>query len=125
MSNLTSGGVLDQEVLDNLRALQRPGKRIFEKIIGIYLNDSPKAIAELENALEVGDAKQIAYLAHRLRSGSANLGATNLVNYLRELEAVGRTDSWKSAASLIAQVKDEYTRVDTALRQELQVALAE
>lgn len=125
MSNLTSGGVLDQEVLDNLRALQRPGKRIFEKIIGIYLNDSPKAIAELENALEVGDAKQIAYLAHRLRSGSANLGATNLVSYLRELEAVGRTDSWKSAASLIAQVKDEYTRVDTALRQELQVALAE
>lgn len=124
MSKSTPDGLLDQQALDNIRALQRPGSRVFEKVVGIYLKDCPAAIAELESALHAGDATRIAQLAHRLKSGSANLGATALAEYLRELEAIGRAGSCEGAAELISLVKDEYGRVEAALRQELQIAHA-
>lgn len=123
MSNSTSNGLLDQQALDNIRALQRPGSRVFEKVVGIYLKDSPSAIAEMESALRAGDAKRIAHLAHRLKSGSANLGATALAETFRELETLCRDGSCDGAAALVARAKDDYARVATALHHELQVAL--
>jgi len=125
MSKSSSDVLLDQQALDNIRALQRPGSRVFEKVVGIYLKDCPSAIAELESALRAGDASRIAKLAHRLKSGSANLGATTLAEYLRDLEAIGRSGSCDGAAELLSQIKHEYIRVEAALHHELQRALAQ
>lgn len=127
-STMTSPGsdaVLDQQALNNIRALQRPGSRVFEKVVGIYLKDCPSTIAELESALRAGDPTRISQLAHRLKSGSANLGAITLAGYLRDLEAIGRGGSCDGAEELLGQVKNEYAKVEAALRHELQLAMVQ
>lgn len=125
MSNSPPNGLLDQQALDNIRALQRPGSRVFEKVLGIFLKDTPAALAEMESALHARDAKRVAHLAHRLKSGSANLGATALAEILRELETVCREGSLNGAATLVARAKDEYGLVASALHHELQISLAD
>lgn len=125
MTDSSSDAVLDQQALNNIRALQRPGSRVFEKVVGIYLKDCPSTIAELERALRAGDAARMSQLAHRLKSGSANLGATTLAGYLRDLEAIGRGGSCDGAEELLSQVKNEYTKVEAALRHELHLVMAQ
>jgi HPt (histidine-containing phosphotransfer) domain-containing protein len=111
--------VLDQQALNNVRALQRPGNALLAKVIGIFLKDSPMVLTELQRCVDANDPVQMSKLAHRLKSGCANLGATRLAEQLRELEALGKAGSCEGARALFDQVQQEYPRVEQALKREL------
>lgn len=113
-------GVLDQQALNNIRALQRPGTpNILEKIILLYLAESSQCLAQLEAAAQQHDASTLAKVAHRLKSGSANLGATQLSIWLKELELISRNGQLDKTATLMQQIRAELPRVEAALRREI------
>jgi HPt (histidine-containing phosphotransfer) domain-containing protein len=114
--------VIDQKVLDNIRALQEEGKEdLLNKIITIFLNDSPERLEELRKAVNSGDAPSINRIAHTLKSSCANLGAMNLSSHFKEMEAMGRTNSIEQAPELLSQIEVEFKAVEAALRAELTV----
>jgi CheY-like chemotaxis protein/HPt (histidine-containing phosphotransfer) domain-containing protein len=114
--------VIDQKVLDNISALQEEGKEdLLNKIITIFLNDSPERLEELRKAVNSGDAPSINRVAHTLKSSCANLGAMNLSSHFKRMEAMGRTNSIEHAPELLSQIEIEFKAVEAGLRAELTV----
>jgi two-component system sensor histidine kinase/response regulator len=112
---------LEAEVLDRIRALQRPGTpSLLAKIIGVYLDNSLTLVQRLREALAQGDAAALCETAHSLKSSSANLGAAQLATLCKELEYRGREQRLEGAAALLTQLEVEYDQAREALAVELE-----
>ena len=108
--------VLDARVLDDLRALggaDDPG--LLTELIELFLRDAPERIAEIEGALERGDAASLERAAHTLKSSSANLGATSLSALCREIEAAARARATAGLPALVTRSRELYRRVEAEL----------
>ena len=80
---------IDPSALEALRALQAPGAPdIRERVIGLYLQQTPRQLEDLRSALAGGDTSAVARAAHTVKSSSANVGAMRLSALCRELESV-------------------------------------
>ena len=112
---------IDAKVLQSLR--QMAGSKANEfltKIIDNYFEETPQLLSAMKEAVTTEDPDALAYAAHKLRSASANLGATNLSLLCKELEALGRAGSTLGGLPLISQIETVYEAVKLALRQEIQ-----
>jgi len=117
---LTSQCIIDQNALDNIRALQEEGQEdILNKVIKIFLDDSPERLIELRKAVDSGDAPSINRIAHTLKSSCANLGALRLSSLFREMEMMGRRNSILYASELLSQIGVEFKTVVAVLEEEL------
>ena len=113
--------VLEQETLERIRALQRPGKpNVLSKIINLYLENSPGLIETVRKSVEQGDGAALCEAAHSLKSSSANLGAVSMAAVCKKLEDMGRDGRTDAAKALIGRIESEYKSVSTALADELE-----
>jgi len=111
--------VINQAALDNIRQLQRPGKPdLLQKIVTLFMNDSPGLLNMLREAIDQDDAEQVRMHAHRFKSGSANLGALQLAELCKQLEEMGRGNELGDALTLLTRVENEFKAVSVALQQE-------
>ena len=108
---------LDAAVFGELRQMLGQDKFLAEAI-DTYLEDAPKLLQAIAIAVAQGKASDLQYAAHTLKSSSALFGATSLSQFCQQLEVSGSTGSWTEVAALMPQVKTEYEKVHTALRQE-------
>jgi signal transduction histidine kinase/DNA-binding response OmpR family regulator len=82
---------LDHSAIDAVRQLDPDGQdRLLSRLIALYRDDSSQLLADMENALKVGDTENVARAAHTLKSSSANLGATNVAAIARQIEHAAR-----------------------------------
>ncbi|MGB3206018.1 MAG: PAS domain S-box protein [Crinalium sp.] len=112
---------IDAKVLQSLR--QMAGSKANEflaKIIDNYFEETPQLLSAMKDAVTTEDSAALVYAAHKLRSASANLGATNLSLLCKELEALGRAGSTLGGLSQISQIETVYEAVKLALQQEIQ-----
>jgi PAS domain S-box-containing protein len=78
---------IDQAALAAIRVLQRPGQPdIVARIVTQYMDSSPEIIDRIRRAVLSKDAVELRAAAHRLKSSSAQLGASALASDCRELE---------------------------------------
>jgi len=121
----TATGVLTQKPLDNIRAMQMPGSpSILDRVIHIYLEESPGLVGAIHQAILDRDANTLLESAHSLKSSSANLGAMQLSELSRELEALGNKADIDQASLLMDQLDSEFERACNALKKELVPATA-
>jgi len=85
------------------------------ELIDSFLEEAPQLLAELNQAVEGGDAAGVRRVAHSLKSNGADFGATAFSNLCKELEMIGKSGEVDSAADLSGQVVAEYERVELAL----------
>ena len=112
--------VLDQQVLNRLRMMQRPGApSILQKVIDIYLQNSPALIDDIRTAVFNKDAVALTRAAHSLKSSSANLGASRLSELCKSLEQMGRAQALKGSDEILVQMLDDSDQVMAALKAEL------
>jgi len=110
--------VIDPQAIENLRALN-PGDNdeFLREIAGIFLEDTPQRIAELDQSLASGDAAKFARAAHSIKGSSANLGALALRAVAEKLEHRSRTQGLAEVGELVAEVKSEFGRAHAALTE--------
>jgi CheY-like chemotaxis protein/HPt (histidine-containing phosphotransfer) domain-containing protein len=121
----TGGSAINQAALDNIRGLQQQGKPDFlEKIITLYMNDSPGLINGLRDSIDKNDAHQVRMLAHRFKSGSANLGALELAELCGQLEESGLNNEMGNAETLINRIEREFKTASVALLNEITRSVA-
>ena len=116
---------IDETVLDRLAALQRPGKvGVVEQVVGLYLDDSGRALDALREALARHDLAIATQNAHNLKSSSSHVGATGLSIQFAALERAARAGDAERAASLLTSAEAVYARVCARLRQRLEAGTA-
>jgi signal transduction histidine kinase/CheY-like chemotaxis protein len=117
--------LLDRRALEAIRELSPDrGATILARVIDSYLVTAPDQLEALQRALAAADTKTLQTQAHSLKSSSANVGARELAELARELEALGRTGQTADAAGLVERMAKEFLRVREALVAERERGLA-
>ncbi len=108
--------VIDTRAIEDLRALN-PGDNdeFLREIVGIFLEDTPQRITELEESLAAADISKFTRAAHSIKGSSSNLGAVALRAVAEELEHRSRTQGLADAPAAIAQIKTEFARAQAEL----------
>jgi HPt (histidine-containing phosphotransfer) domain-containing protein len=111
---------IDQSVLASLRKLQQDGKPgILNRLIEMFLDDTPPKLAALREAVAQEEAKALEQVAHALKGSSASLGALHMASICEEFEAFDRSGDLRHAPGLLSQLEVEFDRVRDALMAEL------
>ena len=95
--------------LDQLRELDPVGGMgLARRILKIYLDNSGALMAQIEQAIDVGDGESLRRAAHSLKSSSANVGAETLSGCFKQLESLGRDGQLVKASTDFAETRREY-----------------
>ena len=101
---------LDHAAIEAVRQLDPEGQdRLLSRLIALYRDDSSQLLADMENALKVGDAENVARAAHTLKSSSANLGATNVAAIARQIEHAARGGDLKDLPASVTKLRAQRT----------------
>ena len=104
---------------DAAQALERVGgdEELLFEVVEIFINEAPKALTRLRQALSRGDAEAVERVAHGLKGEIGYLGIRALSQQTRELEEAGRRRDMASAEPLVASLEAEIPYVVSAVRQ--------
>ena len=105
MSTEVAGTGIDRQV-----ALSRVGgdTELLREIANLFLEEYPRAMTSLREALSRGDAKEVERAAHGLKGSVANFGARAAVDAALTIEGLGR-------ARQLAEVEQALRTLDLAL----------
>ena len=115
MPQAQAAAVLDHETLAELRAVL--GGEL-DKLIALFLEDTPLLLARLEAAALAPDFHELREAAHSLKSSSANLGAMALSAAAKRVELGARMLTLDRPAVAVALIATEFARARMALLTE-------
>ncbi|MGB6167187.1 MAG: response regulator [Geitlerinemataceae cyanobacterium] len=118
--HLDTSATLCPIVLQNLREIDA-----LEETIELYLQETPKLLAKLHNAVSEHDATALKDAAHSLKSTSAALGAFPLSSVSARIEVFSRIGDLEKAISLVPQLECQYRQVEIAFAAECQISIEE
>lgn len=101
--------VIDPQTIENLRKLT-PGDNdeFLRELVGIYLDDTPLRLLELDQSLASGDRPKFTRAAHSIKGSSANLGAVAVRSVAESLEHRSAQEDLSALAGLIVELKAEF-----------------
>jgi PAS domain S-box-containing protein len=113
---------LDSKVISELKQMigEEDFNEVFADLINAYLEDSPKLIEGLINALATRNLPEVKINAHTLKSSSASLGALKLADLSKKVELCSIKNDLKESSVIIPQLIAEYKQIEVLMRQELQ-----
>jgi signal transduction histidine kinase/DNA-binding response OmpR family regulator/HPt (histidine-containing phosphotransfer) domain-containing protein len=112
---------IDVKVLQSFRNMVgEKADLVLAEMIDCYLEDAPKLISAIAQAVGQGDATQLRHASHTLKSSSATLGAMTLSHLCKKLEVMSRAGNSEYAEDHLPQLEAEYKRVRAALQLERQ-----
>ncbi|HYD95549.1 MAG TPA: response regulator [Noviherbaspirillum sp.] len=101
--------VIDRRRIDQLLELQDENNpTLASDIIQLFVNDSPKHLQNIGEALASGSAEDLVSAAHRFLSSIENLGAQRMRKHCMELERLGRERSLEGATALLEALRREF-----------------
>jgi HPt (histidine-containing phosphotransfer) domain-containing protein len=111
---------IDRKVLDEIRAFDGNGNsELAERLISVYIENSPKFIKELNETAANGDHDALQMTAHTFKSSSLSLGAMTLASLCDQLKHCDHHPDNGAVSELIVQIEAEHKRVVAALQREL------
>lgn len=115
---MSETSAIDPQAIENLRALN-PGDNdeFLREIAGIFLEDTPLRMNELDQSLAAGDIATFTRAAHSIKGSSANLGAIGLRAVAEKLEHQSRTEGLGNVTGLLADLRQEFIRAQTELNK--------
>lgn len=103
---------IDQTALNNIRALQRPGKPdLLGRIVTLFLNQTPDAITTILNALTAGDLDTVRTSAHSMKTSAAYVGATQFSIRMSDIESAAREGQLSRCQELTLDLQEHAAQV--------------
>lgn len=93
------------------------GGEFLREIVGIYVEDTPKRLADLRTFEASGDVPSFTRAAHTIKGSSANVGAQALKAIAERLEFISRREGLGGVGPLIADCEAEFARVTAELKR--------
>jgi HPt (histidine-containing phosphotransfer) domain-containing protein len=87
-------------------ALERVGGDfdVLREVAGLFLEERPRLMADVEQALQTGDGPRLARAAHSLKGSVSTFCAQQAYEAARALEAAGRDENLSQAARDLARL---------------------
>ncbi|MEI6669508.1 MAG: Hpt domain-containing protein [Acidobacteriota bacterium] len=113
--------VLDPDTIAELRRTKAEYRNplLIRQLVTIYRTNAPKRVEQLRHAVANADVKELALVAHTLKTNCAMLGALKMAALCATLEESADNGVVDDAARVLAQVEDEFARVLAALTRML------
>jgi two-component system sensor histidine kinase/response regulator len=108
---------MDLSVFDRAAALDRVGGdlELLIELAGMFMEDYPQILAEIESALRNGDSDALSASAHTLKGAVGNFSAQNAYDAAFALEQIGRSGDLSEATSAYRVLKQELERLQPML----------
>ena len=120
-SSSARDGSIDWSVLDELKALQKPGAPdLCIRLMTIYLKSSHPLMEKIRTAINFSDSQLLMTAAHTLKSTSLSVGALKLGAICAELEQIGRDNALQKVGDLPEQAEEQYEAVISSFKEIVQ-----
>ncbi|MEZ4742561.1 MAG: Hpt domain-containing protein [Bdellovibrionota bacterium] len=83
----------------------------------MFITNSPTIIDEIREASQVGDAKRVESLAHKLKGGAKNLGATIMAEDCAALEELGEKNDLRESDKMVFRISSDFKNVVSLLKK--------
>ena len=110
-----SDSPINQATLNEL--IQSTDADFVKDIIDTFLDDTPKMLGEMRQALTTNDAEAFRRAAHSLKSNSASFGAMRLSGQAKEMEMLGKVGNLAGVSDRLTEMAAEFDRVQVVLRE--------
>lgn len=107
------GESLDPAVVAAL--LELGDVEFFAELVDDFVTSTRTYLGSLEAALDEGDAEAAYKAAHTMKSSAANMGASDLSELCRVVEAAGRAGDLGALAGVVDRLVREFERVQADL----------
>jgi two-component system sensor histidine kinase/response regulator len=91
-------------------------EELLHEMCQIFLENSPKLLRKLQQALAAGDADAVMRLAHSLKGEASYLNATGTCNAARQLEEMGRNKDLARAGDTLAVLERQVAGLQIDLK---------
>jgi len=91
------------------------------EIVSIFLNETPKEIAEMQKAAISGNIAMVCNKAHKLKSSTGLIQANGLLQILKNIEETANSSSADELIKLVKTAIAKYKTIETSLREHLQI----
>lgn len=117
VASCSEDGVIHQEALDRLRALDPQGDtELVKRIVKIFENSTERMLLQLQEPSITSNHKELRLLVHTLKSSSATVGAMKLSQLCGDIEAQIRSERLNNLDENISAVCSEIVLVLKALK---------
>ena len=106
MNNL-AGPIDMKEVMENLDG----DKELLIECFDEFLNSMPQTLAEIQSAIEQGNASSLDEAAHKLKGSLKYMAAAHASDVAYQLETIGRDNSLGAAYDILRNLYDECEKV--------------
>ncbi|HWY85730.1 MAG TPA: response regulator [Gemmataceae bacterium] len=109
----------DEELLDSAALLERVDGdlNVLHELVDIFLDDSPRLLAEIHAALDAQDADRLKVAAHTLKGAAGNFGAKSTVSAALRLEKLAADSNFLDARALLETLNTTVHRLRAALAE--------
>ncbi len=94
-------------------------EKLFLEILTIFLDESPKLIAQMERGLGEQKPELLQRAAHSLRGDLGYLGAPEISQTAHQLEELGRKGEFGPAAQVFAALREQLAQLTAAIRSNI------
>ena len=106
---------VDPHAIADLRELNPGDDSFLRDLIQIYLEDTPRRIAEIHTALAMTDRRALTIAAHSLKGSAANFGAKPLRDLCERVELCGKKGALDEVPAQLPALEEEFGRVAAEL----------
>ncbi|MGN6185536.1 MAG: response regulator [Thermoanaerobaculia bacterium] len=106
--------VLDRERVSSFLAINRTQDGFLEGLVKMFREDVPSRLDALRAAASIGDANEVAFVAHALKSSCGSVGAKRMHAVATALEEAAQMNRLEGAAASIEQLAAEFKRAIVA-----------
>jgi two-component system, sensor histidine kinase and response regulator len=116
-NNSAPNSVNPEQTVDLVEALASiEGNRdLLREIVHMFIEQYPRLLEQIHQALSSSDGKALAAAAHTLRSSAGQVGAHEALDGARRLEEIGERESLAKAPAVLAKLEEELVRVKSSL----------
>ncbi len=101
--------------LDELRARLDGNDDLMAELAQLFLDDAPRLIQAIHEAVASGDAARLESAAHALKGSASTLGANGLTSFARKLEMQARAMRLEGSGETCSQLEQEWERLKVEL----------
>jgi two-component system, sensor histidine kinase and response regulator len=112
----TPAGTPPVDVSAALRSVEGD-QGLLENLFEAFQQDYLRQLAELQDAIGMGNAERTARVAHSVKGGVGYFGTQRASALAAQLEALGHQADWEGALSLVQELEQELARISAFIAE--------